>query len=47
MEDFLNAIKNYKPYSIKESSATMTIPEVPEVSWEDIGGLDEIKVSCI
>ncbi len=38
MEDFKNALKLVEPSAIRE-----VFVEVPEVKWEDIGGLDEIK----
>ncbi|MFC1856922.1 CDC48 family AAA ATPase [Thermodesulfobacteriota bacterium] len=38
IEDFKNALKVVEPSAIRE-----LFVEVPEVAWEDIGGLDEIK----
>ncbi len=38
MEDFRLAIRDVEPSALREIYV-----EVPEVSWEDVGGLDEIK----
>ncbi|MBI1881282.1 MAG: CDC48 family AAA ATPase, partial [Chloroflexi bacterium] len=38
MDDFLAALAEIEPSAIRE-----VFTEVPEVSWNDIGGLDEIK----
>jgi transitional endoplasmic reticulum ATPase len=38
MEDFLEALKEVEPSAIRE-----VFVEVPEVRWEDVGGLDEVK----
>ncbi|AWR97349.1 CDC48 family AAA ATPase [Acidianus sulfidivorans JP7] len=38
MEDFMSALKEIVPSGMREIYI-----EVPEVKWEDIGGLDEIK----
>ncbi|MFW6040260.1 MAG: CDC48 family AAA ATPase [Thermoplasmatota archaeon] len=37
-EDFLNALREIEPSSLRE-----IMVEIPEVRWEDIGGLDDIK----
>ena len=37
-EDFLNAIRTVEPSALRE-----VFVEVPDVSWEDIGGLVEVK----
>ena len=42
MEDFLNALKEVQPSAIREVQI-----EVPNVHWEDIGGLDEAKQELI
>jgi transitional endoplasmic reticulum ATPase len=38
MIDFLNAMRNITPSLMRE-----VVIEVPEVHWDDIGGLDEVK----
>ena len=38
MEDFMNALKMVDPSAIRE-----IFVEIPEVHWEDIGGLEEVK----
>jgi len=38
MDDFLNALKMVDPSAIRE-----IFVEIPEVRWEDIGGLEEVK----
>ncbi len=38
MDDFLNALKMVDPSAIREVSV-----EIPEVRWEDIGGLEDVK----
>jgi transitional endoplasmic reticulum ATPase len=38
MDDFLNALKEVEPSAIRE-----VFIEIPDVHWDDIGGLDEIK----
>jgi transitional endoplasmic reticulum ATPase len=38
MEDFLEAMKEVEPSAIREFFV-----EVPEVAWDDVGGLDDIK----
>jgi len=38
MEDFLAALKEVEPSAIRE-----VFVEVPNVTWEDVGGLDDIK----
>ena len=37
-DDFKNAMKVTNPSALRES-----VVEVPNVSWEDVGGLDEVK----
>jgi len=37
-EDFLNAIREIEPSSLRE-----VLVEIPKVSWEDVGGLEDIK----
>ena len=38
MDDFLDAMKEVEPSAIRE-----VFVEVPDVKWDDVGGLDEIK----
>jgi transitional endoplasmic reticulum ATPase len=38
MDDFLNVIKEIEPSALRE-----VFVEIPDVSWEDIGGLDDVK----
>lgn len=38
MADFLDALKEIEPSAIRE-----VFTEIPEVSWEDVGGLDQVK----
>jgi transitional endoplasmic reticulum ATPase len=38
MEDFLAALKEVEPSAVRE-----VFVEVPDVTWEDVGGLDKIK----
>jgi transitional endoplasmic reticulum ATPase len=38
MDDFMNALKMVDPSAIRE-----IFVEIPEVRWEDIGGLEEVK----
>ncbi len=38
MEDFLKAMEEVRPSALREVFA-----EIPNVSWEDIGGLEEVK----
>lgn len=38
MEDFMQALKEVEPSALRE-----VMVEVPEVKWEDIGGLEEVK----
>ena len=38
MDDFLDALKEVEPSAIRE-----VFTEVPDVRWEDIGGLEEVK----
>jgi transitional endoplasmic reticulum ATPase len=42
-EDILATVKEHKPYSTKETSFSLTTAEIPQVKWEDIGGLHNIK----
>lgn len=37
-EDFLNAIREIEPSSLRE-----ILVEIPKVTWEDVGGLEDIK----
>ena len=37
-EDFLEALKDVRPSAMRE-----VLVEIPDVSWEDIGGLEEVK----
>lgn len=39
-EDFKNAYKEIEPSSLRE-----VLIEVPKVKWEDVGGLEEVKLS--
>lgn len=41
--DIIEEVTNIEPYSIRQSSQSLTIPQIPKVSWEDIGGLHDIK----
>lgn len=38
MEDFLEALRNVRPSAIRE-----IVAEIPRTSWEDVGGLEEVK----
>lgn len=38
MDDFRTALKNANPSTLRE-----TVVEVPDVKWEDIGGLEDVK----
>jgi len=38
MDDFLNALKEVEPSAIRE-----VFTEIPDVRWDDVGGLDEVK----
>jgi transitional endoplasmic reticulum ATPase len=38
MEDFLDALREIEPSAIRE-----VFTEIPDVTWEDVGGLDNIK----
>lgn len=38
MDDFLEALKEVEPSAIRE-----VFTEIPDVGWEDVGGLEEIK----
>jgi transitional endoplasmic reticulum ATPase len=38
MSDFMNALKDIEPSAIRE-----VYTEVPDVSWDEVGGLDEVK----
>ena len=38
MDNFLDAMKEVEPSAIRE-----VFVEVPDVKWEDVGGLEEIK----
>ena len=38
MDDFLNALKEVEPSAIRE-----VFTEIPDVSWDDVGGLDDVK----
>ncbi|MCE5296066.1 MAG: CDC48 family AAA ATPase [Euryarchaeota archaeon] len=38
MEDFQNALKEMEPSAMRE-----VLVEIPHVTWEDVGGLDDIK----
>lgn len=38
MEHFLDALKEVEPSAIRE-----VFTEIPDVKWEDVGGLDEVK----
>jgi len=42
MDHFLEALKEIDPSAIRE-----VFVEVPDVSWEDVGGLDEVKQELI
>ncbi len=38
MDDFLNALKEVEPSAIRE-----VFTEIPDVRWDDVGGLDDVK----
>ena len=38
MDDFLNALKEVEPSAIRE-----VFTEIPDVHWDDVGGLDDVK----
>ncbi|MBA7657956.1 ATP-dependent zinc metalloprotease FtsH [subsurface metagenome] len=38
MDDFLNALKEVEPSAIRE-----VFTEIPDVHWDDVGGLDNVK----
>lgn len=38
MEDFLEALRNVHPSAIRE-----IVAEIPRTSWDDVGGLEEVK----
>ncbi|MFQ5804481.1 MAG: CDC48 family AAA ATPase [Candidatus Methylomirabilales bacterium] len=38
MEDFISALKEVEPSAIRE-----VFTEIPDVTWDDVGGLDEVK----
>ncbi len=38
MDDFLNALKDVEPSAIRE-----VFTEIPDVRWDDVGGLDDVK----
>lgn len=38
MDDFMNALKEVEPSAIRE-----VFTEIPDVRWDDVGGLDEVK----
>lgn len=38
MDDFLNALKEVEPSAIRE-----VFTEIPDVGWDDVGGLDNVK----
>ena len=38
MEDFLEALRNVPPSAVRE-----IVAEIPRTSWEDVGGLEEVK----
>lgn len=40
-DHFRHALQQSNPSSLRE-----TVVEVPNISWEDIGGLEEVKVCC-
>lgn len=42
MDDFLEAVKGIEPSCIRE-----VFVEIPEVNWEDVGGLKEVKEKLI
>lgn len=42
MQDFTNALKNIEPSAMRE-----VLIEVPNVKWEDVGGLEEAKQELI
>lgn len=42
MDDFLEALREIEPSAIRE-----ILVEIPKVTWEDVGGLDEIKDNLI
>ncbi|MBI5286543.1 MAG: CDC48 family AAA ATPase, partial [Deltaproteobacteria bacterium] len=42
MDDFIEALKDVEPSALRE-----VFVEVPDVRWEDIGGLDDVKQTLI
>ena len=42
-QDILEELKTIEPYSIRQASQTLTVPQIPKVDWKDIGGLSEVK----
>ena len=42
MDDFINAMKEIQPSAIRE-----VYLEIPQVDWEDVGGLEEVKQDLI
>ena len=42
MEDFLEALRNVHPSAIRE-----IVAEIPRTSWEDVGGLEEVKSELV
>lgn len=42
MEDFLEALRNVPPSAVRE-----IVAEIPRTSWEDVGGLEEVKNELI
>ncbi|KAL9646921.1 hypothetical protein ABK040_013780 [Willaertia magna] len=43
IDDFEEELIGFEPYSIKQASNTLTVPQIPKVKWDDIGGLSDIK----
>lgn len=42
MEDFLEALRNVHPSAIRE-----IVAEIPRTSWDDVGGLEEVKSELV
>ena len=41
MEDFQEALREVEPSAIRE-----VFVEVPDVGWDDVGGLEDVKRGC-
>ncbi len=43
-EDFTKALEGVRPSGLREAGFTLALPTV---KWEDVGGLDEVKVGHV